>query len=226
MYDFDDYDNPIKDFIDTKFYYNLQSGVTKEADIYVRQNFAEQSDSIFQLQSSSSESNFINVEDSLQKVRNADNNGTVFQIIFLKDSKSITYRRSVLTFLDCCGLIGGVNEILNLAGMFVVSFVSGKVFVLSLLSAIYQVGIAAKNKRADVNKFEVLDENDIGAVGRPHQHSMTPHSHNASIKLRKYADSTANKEDIVRHASDEMRQRCRFSYSLTDVIYNVLWPFK
>ena len=226
MYDFDDYDNPIKDFIDTKFYYNLQSGVTKEADIYVRQNFAEQSDSIFQLQSSSSESNFINVEDSLQKVRNADNNGTVFQLYFLKDSKSITYRRSVLTFLDCCGLIGGVNEILNLAGMFVVSFVSSKVFVLSLLSAIYKVNITAKNNNVDVNKFEVLYENDIGAVSRPHQHSMTPRSRNASLKLRKYVDSTANKEDIVRHASDEMRQRLRFSYSFADVIYNVLWPFK
>ena len=143
MYDFDDYDNPIKEFIDTKFYYHLQSGVTKESDIYVRQNFAEQSDSIFQLQSSSSESNFISVEDSLQKARNAENNGTVFQIFFLKDSKSITYQRSVLTFLDCCGLIGGVNEILHITGMLIVSFVSSKTFALSLLSSIFQVGFTS-----------------------------------------------------------------------------------
>ena len=46
FFDFDDYDNPIKDFIDTKFYYNLASGFTKAVNIYVRQNSAEQSDSI------------------------------------------------------------------------------------------------------------------------------------------------------------------------------------
>ena len=128
-------------------------------------------------------------------------------MFLVKDPKSITYQRSVLTFLDCCGLVGGVNEILNLAGMFVVSFVSGKVFVLSLLSAIYKVSITAKNNSVDINKLEVLHENDIGVVSRPQQNSVTPRSRNASIKLRKYADSTANKEDIVRLASDEMRQR-------------------
>ena len=64
-FDFDDYENPIKSYIDTKFYYNLDSSFTKTADIYVRKSFAEQSDSIFQFQPSSSQSSFISAEDSV-----------------------------------------------------------------------------------------------------------------------------------------------------------------
>ena len=56
-------------------------------------------------------------------------------------------------------------------------------------------------------RFDVLHENNVEIISDPYQHSVIPHSRNASLKLRKYAGSTANKEDIVRHASDEMRQR-------------------
>ena len=60
-YDFDDYEDPIKHYIDTKIYFNLISGFTKQADIYVQQNYAEQSDSIFQFQPSAIENSFIKI---------------------------------------------------------------------------------------------------------------------------------------------------------------------
>ena len=125
-YDFDDYEEPIKYYIDTKFSFNLISGFTNMADIYVQQNHAEQSDSIFQFQPSVIENNFINVETFVSNLYRQNGDGMIFQFNLIKDSKSVTYQRSVLTFLDWCGFIGGVNEILHLAGMLIVSSVSDK----------------------------------------------------------------------------------------------------
>ena len=99
-YDFDDYEDPVKYFIDTKMYFTLVSGFTKVVNAYVRNNYAEQSDSIFQFQPSSNKNSFINIEDYVTNLKKDDKNETVFLINYIKDSKSITYQRSVLTFLD------------------------------------------------------------------------------------------------------------------------------
>ena len=46
-FDFEDYNNPIKYYLDDHFYYNFMSGFTVWAEIGVRQNNVELSDSIF-----------------------------------------------------------------------------------------------------------------------------------------------------------------------------------
>ena len=78
-FDFDDYDNPIKHYIDTKMYFTLISGFTKQADIYVQQNHAEQNDSIFQFQPSVIENNFINVETYVTNLSKEDNGEVIFR---------------------------------------------------------------------------------------------------------------------------------------------------
>ena len=46
-FDFEDYNDPIKYYVDDHFYYNFMSGFTVSSEISVRQNFVELSDSIF-----------------------------------------------------------------------------------------------------------------------------------------------------------------------------------
>ena len=92
-------------------------------------------------QSSSTENSFIDVDSHLNGIKKEDKK-QIFTIEFIKDSKSVTYQRSVLTFLDCCGLIGGVNEILRLIGILFVSSISGKLFVFNLLSLISKLKLA------------------------------------------------------------------------------------
>ena len=65
-------------------------------------------------QSSSIKSSFISADSYQNGIKKEDEKKQIFTIDFIKDSKSVTYQRSVLTFLDCCGLIGGVNEIFRL----------------------------------------------------------------------------------------------------------------
>ena len=78
-YDFDDYDNSVKNFIENKFYSNIASNFTIESDIFLRDNSSEQNDSIFQLQPSSSLNNFISVEDVVKNFRRENPTGEVFR---------------------------------------------------------------------------------------------------------------------------------------------------
>ena len=63
---------------------------------------------------------------------------------FYRDSKITSYYRNVFTWLDWFGNIGGVNEVLNTAGGLLVGLFSGKIFLYSLISALYQVDSTPK----------------------------------------------------------------------------------
>ena len=58
---------------------------------------------------------------------------------FLKDPIKISFERSVFGFLELTGNIGGVFEILSIIGGFLIGGFSGKMFLYSILSKLYQV---------------------------------------------------------------------------------------
>ena len=205
-FDFDDYEDPIKHYIDTKIYFKLVPGFTKQVEIYVQQNHAEQSDSIFQFQPSTTESSFINVETYVPNLYLENKDEIIFRSYFIKDSKSITYQRSVLTFLDWWGFIGGVNEVLHLAGMLIVSFVSGKTFMLSILSALYQVNkFENSGSNLEVNNLLVLDENKIYKSKKLSSMSVNPKFNDAVNNKSKFTPNSRVKSELFRRATTEMK---------------------
>ena len=115
-FDFNDYSMPIKSYLSDELYYELVSGFTKRIDINIRQNTAEQKDSIFRYEPYGIQSSFISFDTVYEKFYRVNQDKLVLAISFYKDSKSTEYQRSVFSFLDCCGLIGGANEILNVSG--------------------------------------------------------------------------------------------------------------
>jgi hypothetical protein len=58
---------------------------------------------------------------------------------FTKDQFSEAYERSVFSFFDLTGNLGGLFEILELSGSLFVGFFAGKIFLYSILSRLYQV---------------------------------------------------------------------------------------
>ena len=146
-FDFDDYNKPIKSFFDDQFFYPLTSGFTKNAYMYIRQNTAEQKDSLFRYQPLGSQSSFISIESASEKFTKINPQKNILIVSFYKDPKSYNYERTVFSFLDCWGLIGGVNEILEIWGKLIVSLFSGKIFAFSILSTLYQVDLTGSNHR-------------------------------------------------------------------------------
>ena len=150
-FDFDDYNKSIKSYLDDQFYYPLTSGFSKFADINIRQNTGEQKDSLFRYQSTGSRFSFISIEPVDEKFSKIDSNNKILTISFYKDPKSVNYERTVFSFLDGWGLIGGVNEILEISGKLIVSLFSGKIFAFSILSALYQVDLINSTQRKETS---------------------------------------------------------------------------
>mmetsp|Transcript_12871 Transcript_12871/g.11404 ORF Transcript_12871/g.11404 Transcript_12871/m.11404 type:complete len:90 (+) Transcript_12871:84-353(+) len=58
---------------------------------------------------------------------------------FVKDAESQSFERTVFSFLEVTGNIGGLSEIMEIGGGFLVGIFSGKIFLFSLLSKLYHV---------------------------------------------------------------------------------------
>ena len=63
----------------------------------------------------------------------------ILAVKFIKDLKTISYERGVFTLLEVIGNIGGLMGIFTVGGSLLVGMFSGKVFLYSILSKIYQV---------------------------------------------------------------------------------------
>ena len=58
-YDFEDYNSPIKTYLDDRFYYDFLGGYNKENTIYIQENTSEQKDAFFRYTPDGSKNNFI-----------------------------------------------------------------------------------------------------------------------------------------------------------------------
>ena len=77
-YDFDDYNDPIKYYIDDQFFFTFMSGFTVRADFSVRENLVDQMDNVFSYQKIGEQSSFINVESFQQGLKKEDEYRQVF----------------------------------------------------------------------------------------------------------------------------------------------------
>ena len=140
---------------------NWLQALLRVNQIYVRENIVDDSNSIFQLQPSSTERQTLLVLNDLIQFLEKNINKMVFRAFFIKDSRSVTYQRSVLTFLDCCGFIGGVNEILHLFGMLIsiIDFMENRLFIVFYQCYIKSATYEDQHKKFDSNQFEVYTMN-------------------------------------------------------------------
>ena len=152
-FDFEDYSNPIKTYIDDRFYYSLLTNFSKDYIVYVRENKAETLDDYLNYSPDGDESSFVSIGRIDQDIQQAN---YIMKLRFAKDLVSDTYERSVFSLLDALGNIGGVNEVLQVSCGIFISIFSGRFFLYSIISSLYQVDSMNKNRRR--NTIEIFAE--------------------------------------------------------------------
>ena len=107
--------------------------------LYVKPNNVELRDEIFDFgYSSTNKQRFYSVENTIVDLQ-AENIATqqLLYCIFHIDPQTDSYDRSVYTFLDLTGQVGGFYEILEILGSFFVGIFAEKLLSLSLISNLY-----------------------------------------------------------------------------------------
>ena len=90
--------------------------------------------------------------------------------------------------------------------MLLVSLVSGKTFVLSLLSALYQVNkFENSGSNVEVNNLSVLNDNKIYRLNKLSNISVHPKSHDAFSNQNKCKPNTQIISELFRRATTEMK---------------------
>ena len=139
-FDFDDYDDPIKTYLDDRFKFPLTSQFQKSITVYVQQNEVELKDNIFQYSPDGDKKSFVSLERVDQTFSNYDSSDSLLMsITFVKDYNYNAYERKVFSLLDVFGNIGGVFEILKIIGGILVGSFAERFFNYSIISNLYQV---------------------------------------------------------------------------------------
>ena len=224
-YDFDDYNQPIKTFFDDQFYYQFVPGFSKSVDIYIMQNSIDQEDNMFRYQPENIEDSFLSIETVYEKFYYEPKNNDVMSITLYKDQKSYNYERSVFSILDCLGLIGGVNEILEVAGGLIVGFISSKLFLFSLLSSIYQVNMR-DNKNSDFYEQIQIDKDNKLFKNENAHNKNTENKNEISNQQDIIKLAEEDKSELASRAIQNIQNRFKYSYSFLDIIYNIFYPLK
>ncbi|CAI2363423.1 unnamed protein product [Moneuplotes crassus] len=136
-FDFDDYDTPIKQIIDDKFYFRMSSGMRKYGRLYVKRSTVSLSDSIFPF-SSEKQQSFLSIDDYQQDGETRDDTDPfLMNFEFRQDPTVDSYERRVYSILDLFGQLGGFFEVLVIFGGALVHYFASQMYNYSLFSQLY-----------------------------------------------------------------------------------------
>ena len=127
-FDFDDYDSPVKSYIDDSVYTRTTAGYYKHTVIYLQKRSAERNDNYFTFWDDSTTNEFLGVNKILNDFETDSTNSKLVEFIFIVDPEEQIYSRSVYNVLTWSGDIGGVFGILEIVGAVLVEFLSGYLF--------------------------------------------------------------------------------------------------
>ncbi|CAI2386664.1 unnamed protein product [Moneuplotes crassus] len=203
-FDFDDYKNPVKTYIDGRFDLYMIDTLYQQQNAFIQVNEAEIQDSYFAYQPGGSNKEFFEIERvDTNLISSQVHQGELLHINFAKDPASKSYERTVFSFMEVTGNIGGLFEILQIAGGFIVGIFSGRLFTFSMLSSLYHVDMPSNSKVKKVNE-ETKDN-----------------SYKICMTNRGYAGRSNNLEEVATKAHNRMRSRIRYDWNLSDFLVNL-----
>ena len=133
--DFNDYNTPIKTYVDDRTSFYLQTSSTKIVKIYAKLNNANLDDDYLKIKSSSNKQ-FFSVDRINNDLGSYDTSSVAEVGIFLDPNRD-SYQRTVFTILDLFGTVGGIFGLLTAACGFVVGVISTQIMLSSVFRRLY-----------------------------------------------------------------------------------------
>lgn len=137
-FDYNDYKSPIKTYVGDMDFFGLMNGYTRTFQVKVQQNMATTADDLIYNQYSTTEY-FYSVENKISNMFKPYESGDLLVFYFTLDRFSNNYERTVFSFIDMLGILGGLFGLMIMLGSFFVTYFSDKIFYNTILSSLYQI---------------------------------------------------------------------------------------
>eukprot|EP00347_Sterkiella_histriomuscorum_P021707 403333044 len=138
-FDFDDFENPIKQYIDDRYYIPIEPAIQKSIEIYIKRSKTKQNDNYIPF-SPQVDQEFASVENIQPYTAKSDYGGTeCFARVTLGiDLQYDIYSRQVYTFADLLSDMGGIYSSLFAFGALIVGLFSENLFYYQIIKDLYQ----------------------------------------------------------------------------------------
>lgn len=140
--DFSDFKTPVKSTLASNVSTNLKANINQKVDLYIRKNTYELDDSYFSLGNPNT-GQFYSFEESRQYLdRGHHTTGNVFTMDISLDRRTDHYERSILTFFDVTGKVGGIFELFDITFSFILGYIWEKLFYRNVRSKLFSEKVA------------------------------------------------------------------------------------
>ncbi|CAI2384425.1 unnamed protein product [Moneuplotes crassus] len=209
-FDFEDYENPIKTYLDDRFLFYLMPGFSQNIGVRLQKNEAEIQDNYLAFAPGGNVKEFIGFDTIMDRTATEGNpDESLLSISFTKDSSSKSYERSVFTVLEAFGNVGGLLEIFSIAGGLIVGLFAERLFFYTIFSKMYQVEEPKDEQEERRNYSRRMvnaqdEEEEHKGIDNDQYHSETP------------------KEELANQAKEAINRRTKYGWKFTDLLYNIL----
>ena len=135
MFDFNDFETPVKFYFDDRASFYLQPNNAKIVKLYAKRNQATLNDDYFKI-SSAQNKEFFSIG-AVQSDFASYSAEVISKTVILLDRNRDLYQRNVLTILDLFGTIGGIFGLLTSACGFLIGMISTQIMLSSVLRRLY-----------------------------------------------------------------------------------------
>jgi len=145
MDDLNDVENVgvVKQFIDDRYFFDLEPTRQKMANIYLMLSQAALQDDYVQL-GQETDINFIEIENvDYYDDKYYEENGYIVSAYLRYDRKYNIYNRQIYNIMGLLGDIGGMYSSLYFLGMLVIGFYNRRLFISAILRNLYQVKVSS-----------------------------------------------------------------------------------
>lgn len=236
-FDFNDFENPIKTYLQDLNYVNLLPSLSVSMEFKVKRNEVLR-DENYLVNSYSSSTHFYSIGERLTNLNNfVSNEVDYLHIYFVLSQEYEQFERVRFTILDMLGEVGGLYEICRIIGYYLISFVATRQFYNSLFSRLYQVEaqeeksnkITPKSDKTFSKLHIPTQESRLGiSVFQPDEEEKSGISHKA-IKEKSdidaiMSDSLPNTE-LLEKVNATIKKRRKYSYTAKDILYSAFSCF-
>ncbi|CAI2384546.1 unnamed protein product [Moneuplotes crassus] len=224
-FDFEDYDNPIKTYLDDRFLFYLIPGFSLNIGVRLQKNEAEIQDDYFAFAPGGNNKEFIGFDTVMERMAMEGNpDESLLAIIFTKDPSSKSYDRSVFTVLEAFGNIGGLLEIFSIAGGLIVGLFAERLFFYTIFSKMYLLEESEKpsqDGRIPTSKVMNARENKDSSEASLKD---IEYSHRQCERNVSFDENC--KEELSEKARQSIQRRFNYDWRFTDLFYNACGYFK
>ena len=198
-FDFEDYQNPIHYYLQDMNLLNLVPNLDLQVQYQVKKNQGVMNDDFFlDSQGISNEVNFYNIDKKSTTYSSIDFSNAYLQVYITLDPQVDQYQRTVYSFLDMLGFIGGIFELLKTFGYLLVSYFIKRAYYSSIISKLYHI---EEWKNAKQNNIQIMKSVNF------EENKITP-------KL--YGD----KSSVISNIKHNLQEESKFDSLIIDAAYN------